>query len=107
MPLFHAAGMYMTMIVAVYWDRGLSLGIQDRPLNTDLVVDCLEYSHCDAAFLPPAILEEMSQSAGTIEPLQKLAYIGFAGGNSLKYSKGFLGPSLISPFGIVAKKIML
>ena len=63
-----------------YWDMPISLGIGDRPLSSELVVDCLENVDADAALLPPALLEELSQDPETIKPLAKLSYVAFGGG---------------------------
>jgi thioester reductase-like protein len=73
--------MYMVVLISIYWDKPLALGIGDRPLSTDMVVECLAHADVDAAMLPPAILEEMSQLDETIAPLKTLKYVAFAGGN--------------------------
>ncbi|KAK3314006.1 hypothetical protein B0H66DRAFT_503806 [Apodospora peruviana] len=81
MPLYHAAGMYITLLLIHYWDTPVALGIGDRPISTDLTLECLRKADVDSVILPPAIVEEMAQSDDAIEVLSKLAYVGFGGGN--------------------------
>lgn len=74
--------MYMTMIMTHYWDVPTALGIGNRPLTSNMVLECLKYSGSDAVILPPAIVEEMSQMDEAIEALPKLSWVGFCGGMS-------------------------
>ncbi|CAJ2512511.1 Uu.00g055260.m01.CDS01 [Anthostomella pinea] len=84
MPLFHAAGMYLFLITAIYYGTPIALGVVDRPLSSDLVAECLKYADVEGAMLPPAILEDMSQSDQHIEQLKKLKMAVFGGGNLAK-----------------------
>lgn len=74
-----------------YWDVPAALGIGDRPLSADMVMECLKHVDADSTLLPPAILEELSQSEESINFLKGLAYVGFGGGKPLfilnKYAK--------------------
>ncbi|KAK4153775.1 hypothetical protein C8A00DRAFT_33460 [Chaetomidium leptoderma] len=81
MPLYHAAALYMSLLMVHYWDVPAAFGIGDRPLSADMVVECLECADVDSVLLPPAILEELSQSQASIDVLKKLSYVGFGGGN--------------------------
>lgn len=81
MPLFHAAGAVVALAMGFYWDTPLVLGIADRPLTGDLVVECLAHSDADSAFLPPAIIEDMSQSEEGTKTLASLTAVCFGGGN--------------------------
>lgn len=81
MPLFHAAGLYLSTILAVYLKSPVALGIADRPLSSDLVQECLQHCDAESTFLPPAILEDMSHSQDFIESLARLKYVAFGGGN--------------------------
>ncbi|KAK1830460.1 hypothetical protein QBC39DRAFT_434846 [Podospora conica] len=81
MPLYHAAAMYMSMVMTHYWDVPTALGIGTRPLSSDIVLECLKYSGSDAVNLPPAILEEMSQMEEATEALSGLSWVAFGGGN--------------------------
>ncbi|KAK3367615.1 hypothetical protein B0H63DRAFT_405312 [Podospora didyma] len=81
MPLCHAAGMFFSMMMMYYWDTPAVLGIGDRPLSSDIIMDCLEYSDADAVLLPPAILEELCQDDQSVAILKKLSAVGFGGGN--------------------------
>jgi hypothetical protein len=79
-PLFHAAALYVALLMVHYWDTPAALGIGDRPLSADMVIECLKYADSDSILLPPAILEELSQSKEAIEVLSKMSYVGFGGG---------------------------
>ncbi|KAL2115272.1 hypothetical protein VTJ04DRAFT_10935 [Mycothermus thermophilus] len=81
MPMYHAAGLYVSLAMIHYWDVPVVLGISGRPLTADLAVDCLKYSGADATLLPPSILEEMSTSNDAIAALKRLGWVGFGGGN--------------------------
>ncbi|KAI9170598.1 Non-canonical non-ribosomal peptide synthetase FUB8 [Paramyrothecium foliicola] len=81
MPLFHAAGLLLAITSTILYKSPVALGIADRPLSSDLVVECLKHSGCDGAFLPPRIVEELSWSEDGIDALAKLNVVAFAGGN--------------------------
>lgn len=81
MPLFHAAGSVVALCMAFYWETPLVLGIADRPLTGDLVVECLAHADVDSAFLPPAIIEDMSQTEEGSQALANLVAVCFGGGN--------------------------
>ncbi|KAI1474899.1 acetyl-CoA synthetase-like protein [Daldinia eschscholtzii] len=81
MPLFHAAGMYLFIYGVLYFDTPIALGISDRPLTIDLVIESLENLDVEGAVLPPAMLEEISQNEEHIRSLKKLKVVGFGGGN--------------------------
>ncbi|KAK7926774.1 Non-canonical non-ribosomal peptide synthetase [Apiospora marii] len=80
MPLFHAAGIYFGALNSIYWDTAVALGIPDRPLTSELAKECLQYADVQGALLPPAIVEEMSQSDECIQVMKKMSLIGFGGG---------------------------
>jgi hypothetical protein len=79
-PLYHAAALYMSLLMVHYWDVPAAFGIGDRPLSVDMVEECLKYADVDTIILPPALLEDLSQSQDSINALKKLAYVGFGGG---------------------------
>ncbi|KAK3319499.1 hypothetical protein B0T19DRAFT_268473 [Cercophora scortea] len=81
MPQYHAAGMFMTLQQSIYMEQTVAMGIGNRPLSTDMALECLRDAKADSIFLPPAILEEMSQMDEAIEVLKKLQYTSFGGGN--------------------------
>jgi thioester reductase-like protein len=81
MPLYHAAALYVSLLMVHYWDLPVALGIGDRPLSSDMAVQCLKYADVDSVLLPPAILEELSQSKESVDVLKDLAYVTFGGGN--------------------------
>lgn len=81
MPLFHAAGSIVALAAGFYWDTPLVLGIADRPLTGELVAECLRNTDVESAFLPPAIIEDMSQSEEGTRALASLSSVCFGGGN--------------------------
>ncbi|KAF2965799.1 hypothetical protein GQX73_g7777 [Xylaria multiplex] len=66
---------------ALYFETPAAFGLPDRPLSAESVAECLEYLDVEGTMLPPAILEDMSQLDRYIEPLRKLNFVIFAGGN--------------------------
>ena len=50
-PLFHAGGLYLFLIRAVYWGNPVALGIVDRPLSPDLVAECLDNLDVEGALI--------------------------------------------------------
>ena len=81
MPLFHVAGLLCVVGMSLYWDRPIALGISEQPLSADLVVECLENLDVEAVFLPPAVIEDMSQTEEGTRALTKLNVVAFGGGN--------------------------
>ncbi|PHH93094.1 hypothetical protein CDD83_946 [Cordyceps sp. RAO-2017] len=80
MPMFHAGGVYVLLTEAIFFGHPIALGIPDRPLNADLVLQSLKNSGGDGALLPPSILEELSHSDEGVETLKKLQFVSFGGG---------------------------
>lgn len=79
MPLFHAAGIYVFINAVIYYGTPIALSVE-RPLSSDLVMDSLNHVDADSTMLPPAILEDLSQTATGIEALTKLKFVAFGGG---------------------------
>ena len=63
-----------------YYNQPVSLGISERPLTADLVIECLKYVDAETVLLPPALLEELSVDDEAIKVLKKLRYVIFGGG---------------------------
>ncbi|KAI0177636.1 nonribosomal peptide synthetase [Pestalotiopsis sp. NC0098] len=80
MPMFHAAGLYSFINISIYRASPIFFSV-DRPLSSDLVVETLQKVDAEATFLPPAILEDMSQDETCVKALAKLNFIVFGGGN--------------------------
>ncbi|EAQ91806.1 hypothetical protein CHGG_00041 [Chaetomium globosum CBS 148.51] len=81
MPLYHAAALYLALLIIHYWDLPAAFSVGDRPLSADMTLDCLQHAGVDSVLLPPAILEELSQGEGSVDALKKLAFVGFGGGS--------------------------
>ncbi|KAK9791671.1 hypothetical protein SCARD494_07460 [Seiridium cardinale] len=80
MPLFHAAGIFFSILINIYWDVSLVLGIPQRQLSSELVIECLANSDADAALLPPSIIEDLSEDDEGVRSLAKLNFVAFGGG---------------------------
>lgn len=81
-PLFHAAGIYVSVIMTLFWDVPIALSIPERPLSSDIVLESLNFLEADGIILPPVILEEMSQSKERMAALSRLNAVVFGGGNA-------------------------
>ncbi|ORY70408.1 nonribosomal peptide synthetase [Pseudomassariella vexata] len=84
MPLFHAAALYTIILKSIFWEIPVCLGIADRPLSSDLVMESLNQLDVESAVLPPATVEDMSQSEEYIKALAKLNCVIFGGGNLVR-----------------------
>ncbi|TLS23900.1 hypothetical protein PpBr36_08764 [Pyricularia pennisetigena] len=80
MPLFHAAGLYVTMLRSIYFAAPVALGITSRPLTPQSVVEALDNLDVDRAILPPAILDEIAYIPEAVAALKRLDYVFFGGG---------------------------
>ena len=80
MPLFHAAGVATICSTGIYYGAALVLGIPDRPLTADLVVESLVHSGAEGTLLPPSIIEDLSLIEEGIKALAALKFVGFGGG---------------------------
>ncbi|TLD28597.1 hypothetical protein PspLS_03934 [Pyricularia sp. CBS 133598] len=80
MPLFHAAGLYVSILRSIYFAAPVALGITSRPVTPQSVVDALKNLDVDMAILPPAILDEMAYIPEAVDALRKLDYVLFGGG---------------------------
>ena len=84
-PLFHAAGLYITVMMTLFWDRPVALSVPEKPLSSDLVLECLDCLDADGIILPPVILEEMSQSKESMNVLSRLNAVAFGGGKPSRH----------------------
>ncbi|KAK7417869.1 hypothetical protein QQX98_004344 [Neonectria punicea] len=84
MPMFHAAGIALLVTMAIYYEVPVALGIPEKPLSSDLVVECLAHAGVNAAILPPSIIEELSFSEEGVRLSKELAFLAFAGGERLQ-----------------------
>ncbi|KAB5562844.1 hypothetical protein GE09DRAFT_1172045 [Coniochaeta sp. 2T2.1] len=80
LPLFHARGLYVTSVMPLHWNTTMVLGVGNRPLSSDLVVEYLKSVDVDGIGLPPSILEEMSLDPEQTKTLAKLKLAIFLGG---------------------------
>lgn len=69
----------------------MALGVGDRPLTAESVVEGYEAAGCDALVVPPSIVEDISLLSGSLEKLQKLSYVACGGG--MHFMTSFQGPS--------------
>lgn len=94
-PLFHAAGLYVTVIMTLFWDCPIALSIPERPLSSDLVLECLDFLDADGIILPPIILEEISQSKESMDIISQMNVVAFGGGKTVHCLDCYLSRPLI------------
>lgn len=81
MPAFHMAGVGIMSFFGIYFGVQICLGVPNRPVSAGLVTECLKFvGDCDAAVLPPSIIEDMSINEEQIRLLADLKMVGFGGG---------------------------
>ncbi|KJZ72782.1 hypothetical protein HIM_07857 [Hirsutella minnesotensis 3608] len=80
MPMFHAAAVYVLTTMTIFYGLPVAMGLPEKPLSSDLVLECLTNAQADAALLPPSILEELSQSEEGVNALKNLNFVSFGGG---------------------------
>lgn len=114
MPMFHMAGVLCT-VALVFWNKTpLAYCVSGRPVSADLVLECLENVEVDTAFLPPSVIEDLSQSEEGIRALGNLKSVSFGGGNLARESgnrlikngatlRNLIGATEFAPFPTYAK----
>ncbi|TDZ14767.1 Non-canonical non-ribosomal peptide synthetase FUB8 [Colletotrichum orbiculare MAFF 240422] len=80
LPLFHASGLY-GFFGGLFWDFSVALPMPMAMFTADLVLEILTHSGCDSIFLPPSILEDLSNRPEAVAVLKSLKFVGFGGGN--------------------------
>ncbi|KLU92075.1 hypothetical protein MAPG_11022 [Magnaporthiopsis poae ATCC 64411] len=79
MPLFHAGGIYFTIMCSFFFEKPVALGFPDRPLTAQTLMEAIEYAGVATAMLPPAILEDMSYMPEGVAALAKLKRVAYGG----------------------------
>ena len=69
----------MTVMMTLFYDVPVALA-PERPLSSDLVIECLANLDADGVALPPVLLEEMSQSEEKMGALARMNVVAYAGG---------------------------
>lgn len=80
MPLFHAGGIYLTIICSLFFDKPVALGFPDRPLTAQALMEAIEYADVATVVVPPALLEDMSHMPEGVAALAKLKRVAYGGG---------------------------
>jgi thioester reductase-like protein len=80
MPPFHAAGLFITVLISICGGATIVFGPADRPVNLDTILEVLDTSNGDSAFIAPSTLEEISKSPEALKCLEKLRYVCYSGG---------------------------
>lgn len=80
MPLFHAAGIMLTTLCAFYYNTTIVFRDPSRPITGDNVAKWLQNSNPGWTAIPPAILDQMSQSDEAMNELKRLHIVAFGGG---------------------------
>lgn len=114
MPQFHMAGLLGTACLSFHQNTPLAMGIADKPVSADMVIECLRYADVESALLPPALIEELSQSEEGVRALAKLNTVAFGGGNLAReagnrlvkagvYFHNIIGATEWAPFPLYTK----
>lgn len=80
-PLFHFGGVIGVVTASFYEGCPVVLPTPDRPITSDLIIECLDRADVDSVSLPPGLIEELSQSKEGIEALTKMHCVSFTGSN--------------------------
>ena len=70
----------MSLGLALYYGPTVVWCPPDRPISSDVIEEMLDSVNLDLCFMPPSVLDEMSQSQSSLERLGKLKHVGFIGG---------------------------
>lgn len=81
MPLFHAAGLYVFMILTLYMGKTCALPLADQPMSPSIIRRSISCSESDAAIMPSSVLDEVGRTEEGIVVLRRLAYVAFGGGS--------------------------
>ncbi|KAH8903924.1 putative NRPS-like enzyme [Coniochaeta sp. PMI_546] len=81
MPLFHAAGLYVFMVLTLHMEKTCALPIAEQPMSSDIIQQSILCSKSDGAVMPSSVLDEVGRSEEGIVVLKKLAFVAFGGGS--------------------------
>ena len=77
MPLFHAAGIFLLATFPVYYGVVPVMPPPDRPMSADLADSMHLHGKLDATFVPPSLLEDISQTPSYLKNLKNIkAFFG-------------------------------
>lgn len=105
-PFFHAAGLFSTIMIALFGEKPVVFPLPDRLLNDELAIQYLTYSGSDAAFIPPSIVEDLAGTEDGIEILAKLNFIGTGGGKLIWFTIMSLTLTLVAKLSTVAGNLL-
>ena len=75
------AGILGQLVLPLYYQQTVIWPPGGRPISTDMVDELLDNNiEIDGLFLAPSVLEELSQSEGSLEKLKKVKCVEFGGG---------------------------
>lgn len=72
--------MMQSLALPLYFNETVIWPPSDRPMSIELVDDLLDHVSVDVVFLPPSILEEISQSPSSLEKFKKVKGAETGGG---------------------------
>ncbi|OCL12111.1 acetyl-CoA synthetase-like protein [Glonium stellatum] len=78
LPFFHAMGL-ISVLRSIFCCGPLILPPAGRPMNADLVMECIKQTKPWGGFFAPSMLEELSSTQQGIEVLQIMQYIFYGG----------------------------
>lgn len=74
------AGILGGLVLALYYHQTIVWPPAGRPVSTDMIDDCLDNVEIDGCFLAPSVLEDLSQSEGSLGRLRKVKFVEYGGG---------------------------
>ena len=78
-PMFHAGGLFFPLALSVFAGVEIVLPSSNQPLSADLADEIHRYANCDAACLPPAIIEDLAKNPKHLNNLKPIKYIIYGG----------------------------
>ncbi|KAM0142805.1 hypothetical protein ACHAO1_001043 [Botrytis cinerea] len=81
-PPFHAAGVYLSLFSACYYEIQIVLASPSVPVTSNLVDDMIENAGIDSLMLAPSTVEELAFSSSSLELIQEknIKFVCFGGG---------------------------
>ena len=77
-PFFHLMGLAV-LVTSVFLQIPCAIA-PDKPMSADLATEMLNATHPTMAAFPPSILTEMSNYDASMDAMERLKYVSFAGG---------------------------
>ncbi|KAF7946079.1 uncharacterized protein EAE97_005117 [Botrytis byssoidea] len=88
LPPFHAGGIFMTLLNAVFNQTPLIYPLAGVPLSTQVALEALKYVKADSAFFPPSFVEEVGKNPEMLDFLVENIDVLIYGGGDVSQATG-------------------